>query len=176
MNRGNRGLNDRAIGLLDVKPGSRVLDLGFGGGVTFPALLERGAAVVGVDRARDMVDAAKVKHRADVEAGRLTVLVGEVETLPLQDAALDRVLTINTVYFWQDLAAGLRELHRVLAPGGMLVIGIRDGSVMKQVSPDVFTLRSPGALAAALEAAGFEEVVVKTAADGATHLLRATRR
>ncbi|MCW3011608.1 MAG: class SAM-dependent methyltransferase [Solirubrobacterales bacterium] len=175
MNRGNRGLNERAIELLDVQPGSRVLDLGFGGGLSFSALIARGATVVGVDRAHDMVDAARAKHHEDVEAGRLTVLVAEVEDLPLEDASLDRVLTINTVYFWRSLDAGLSELRRVLAPGGTLVIGIRDGSVMKQVSLEVFTLRSPQALAAGLGAAGYEEVAITTSPDGATHLVRATR-
>ena len=42
MNRGNRKLNDNAIARLDVQPGARVLDLGFGGGLTFAPLWDRG--------------------------------------------------------------------------------------------------------------------------------------
>ena len=143
MNRGNRAFNARAIERLDVRPGSRVLDLGFGGGLTFAPLWERGATVVGVDRAKDMVERAADRHRADVDAGRLQLHAGEVQALPLEDGAVDRALTVNTVYFWPDLAPGLRELHRVLAPGGRVVIGIRDGSVMTRVDPAVFTLRPP---------------------------------
>ena len=63
MNRGNRDLNARAIELLDVAANSRVLDLGFGGGLTFEPLLARGATVFGVDRAADMVEAAERSHR-----------------------------------------------------------------------------------------------------------------
>lgn len=59
MNRGNRNLNDQAIARLDVQRGSRVLDLGFGGGLTFAPLWERGATVVAIDRAEDMVAAAR---------------------------------------------------------------------------------------------------------------------
>jgi 2-polyprenyl-3-methyl-5-hydroxy-6-metoxy-1,4-benzoquinol methylase len=59
MNRGNRKLNDQAIARLDVQRGSRVLDLGFGGGLTFAPLWERGATVVAIDRAEDMVAAAR---------------------------------------------------------------------------------------------------------------------
>ena len=139
MNRGNRAFNTRAIERLDVRPGTRVLDLGFGGGLTFAPLLERGATVVGVDRAGDMVAAAAARHRETIEAGRLAVHAGEVQALPLEDASVDRVLTVNTVYFWPDLAPGLRELHRVTAPGGRVVIGIRDGAVMDRVDPAVFT-------------------------------------
>lgn len=173
MNRGNGALNARAIEVLDVTAGSRVLDLGFGGGLTFGPLLARGASVIGVDRAEDMVQAATARHEEDVVAGRLTVRTGEVDGLPLDDDAVDRVLTVNTVYFWPDLGPALSEVRRVLAPGGRLVIGIRDGSVMRQVSPEVFTLRTPDELRAALEAAGFSDVRVRSAEDRKTHLIDA---
>ncbi len=175
MNRGNRDLNARAIDLLDVAADSRVLDLGFGGGLTFGPLLKRGAQVFGVDRAADMVEAAEGRHRPAVAAGRLVLRTGEVQDLPLDDAAVDRVLTVNTVYFWPDLARALREVRRVLAPGGRLVIGIRDGSVMQQVSPEVFTLRSPEELRSAIEAAGFSAVRVQSAHDRKTHLIEGVR-
>jgi arsenite methyltransferase len=171
MNRGNRAFNARAIEALDVKAGPRGQDHGIGGGLTFGPLLERGATVVGVDRAEDMVAAAASRHRADVEAGRLAVHAGDVTALPLGDAAVDRVLTVNTVYFWPDLAPALRELHRVLAPGGRVVIGIRDGSVMERVDPAIFTLRPAHEIAAALEAAGFTAAEVQSAPDGASHLI-----
>jgi SAM-dependent methyltransferase len=175
MNRGNRDFNARAIEALDVQPGTRVLDLGFGGGLTFGPLLERGATVVGVDRAEDMVAAAASRHRADVDAGRVTVHAGDVLALPLEDAAVDRVLTVNTVYFWPDLAPALREVHRVLAPGGRVVIGIRDGSVMERVDTAVFTLRPPQEIAAALEQAGFSDADVRSAPDGTSHLVTGAR-
>jgi arsenite methyltransferase len=175
MNRGNRAFNERAIERLEVHAGSRVLDLGFGGGLTFGPLLERRARVVGVDRAQDMVAAAAARHRADVDAGRLSVHAGEVQALPLEDASVDRVLTVNTVYFWPDLEPGLREIHRVLAPGGRVVIGIRDGSVMERVDRAVFTLRPPAEIAAALETAGFAAAEVDTAPDATTHLITASR-
>lgn len=122
-----------------------------------------------------MVTAAEGRYREHVAAGRLVVSTGEVEALPLDDASVDRVLTVNTVYFWPDLARALGEVHRVLAPGGRIVIGIRDGSVMQQVSPDVFTLRTPDEITTALGAAGFAEVDVQSAPDGATHLITAVR-
>lgn len=175
MNRGNRGLNARAIDLLDVGADTRVLDIGFGGGLTFAPLLARGATVFGVDRAADMVEAAENRHRQAVAAGRLILRTAEVQDLPLEDAAVDRVLTVNTVYFWPDLDLALREVRRVLAPGGRLVIGIRDGSVMQQVSPEVFTLRTPEELRSATKAAGFSVVRVSSAPDRKTHLIHGVR-
>ncbi len=175
MNRGNRGLNARAIELFDVGTDSRVLDLGFGGGLTFAPLLGHGATVLGVDRAPDMVEAAERRHPEAVAAGRLILRTGEVEDLPLDDAAVDRVLTVNTVYFWPDLALALGEVRRVLRSGGRLVIGIRDGWVMQQVSPEVFTLRAPDELRSALEAAGFSEVRIRSTRDRKTHLIDGVR-
>ena len=175
MNRGNRGLNERAIELLDVRAGARVLDLGFGGGLTFDPLLERGATIVGVDRAEDMVAAATSRRREDVDAGRIALHAADVTALPIDDGAVDRALTVNTVYFWPDLAPAFAELHRVLAPGGRIVIGIRDGSVMERVDKAVFTLRPPQEIAAALGSAGFSGAEVHSAPDGKSHLIGATR-
>jgi arsenite methyltransferase len=175
MNRGNRTLNDRVIARLDVKWGDRVLDLGFGGGLTFAPLWERGATVVAIDRAEDMVAAARARFADAVAAGRLELHAGDVARLPLADGAVDRVLTVNTVYFWSDLAAAFREVRRVLAPGGRLVVAIRDRAVMRRLDPRVFTLRSPDDLAAALRDAGFAEADVETPPDRKTHLIVATR-
>jgi SAM-dependent methyltransferase len=61
--------------------------------------------------------------------------------LPFADGSFDRVLTINTVYFWPDLPTALTEVGRVLAAGGLLAIGIRDPSAMQRVSRDIFTVR-----------------------------------
>ena len=174
MNRGNRGLNQRAIDLLAVDPSSRALDLGFGGGLALPLLLERAAHVIAVDRAQDMVAAAEARHADDVAAGRLTVETGDVGALPLADASVNRVLTVNTVYFWPDLAPAFGELQRVMAPGARLVIGIRDGSVMERVDRAIFTIRTPDELARALRDAGFDDVEVVSMPDRKSHLLVAT--
>lgn len=174
MNRGNRDMNQRAIEQLDVQPSSRALDLGFGGGLALRLLLERAAHVTAIDRAQDMVDAARAHHRDAVSAGRLTVATGEVQALPLDDASVDRILTVNTIYFWRDLGPALGELRRVLAPDGRLVIGIRDGSVTQRVDPAIFTVRPPEEIADALRAAGFASVDVVSAPDGKTHLITAT--
>ena len=174
MNRGNRGLNERAINLLDVRPSSRALDLGFGGGLALALLLERAAHVTAIDRAQDMVAAAEARHADDIAAGRLTVKVGDVGALPLADGSVDRILTVNTVYFWPDLVSAFSELQRVMAPGARVVIGIRDGSVMERVDRAIFTIRTPDELTMALREAGFQNVDIVSADDRKTHLLAAT--
>ena len=175
MNRGNRKLNDNAIARLNVQPGARVLDLGFGGGLTFAPLWDRGATVIGIDRAGEMVAAAQARYADALADGRLELHEGDVGRLPLADGTADRALTVNTVYFWPDLRAAFGELRRVLAPGGRLVVAIRDMTVMQRLDPTVFTLRSTQELAAALRDVGFTQVEVETPPGGKTHLISATR-
>ena len=97
MNPGNQRMNARAIELLDVEDGTRVLDLGFGGGLALEMLLDRGAQVTGADRAPSMVDAAATQHQEAIASGRLSVVAGDVAALPLAPASVDRVLTLLLV-------------------------------------------------------------------------------
>ena len=99
-----------------------------------------------------------------------------MQALPLEDAAVDRILTVNTVYFWPDLAPRVRgAAPRRSPPAAAVVIGIRDGSVMEKVYCAVFTLRTPQEIAAALGSAGFAAAEIDSATDGKSHLIDATR-
>ena len=109
-----------------------------------------------------------------VAAGRLELHEGDVGRLPLVDGAVDRVLTVNTVYFWPDLGAAFGDVRRVLAPGGRLVVAVRDMKSMQRLDATVFTLRSPQEIAASLADAGFAEAEVETLPGGKTHLIVAT--
>ena len=171
MNRGNRRINVRAVELLQPGRDERVLDLGFGGGLGLDLLLDRTNHVVGVDRAADMVAAARAARADAVASGRLTLLEGDVYALPLADDSVDGIVTVNTVYFWPDLPSAFSELRRVLAPEGRLVIGIRDGAVMNNVDRTIFTVRTPAELQAELEQADFHAVRVESPDDHPVHFL-----
>lgn len=174
MNRGNRGINDRALELLDVSCGQRVLEVGFGGGRTLDVLLARSAFVTGLDRAEDMVAAARRGRQELIGDGRLVLLHGDVHAVPARDGSFDRIVTVNTVYFWPNLEAALAELRRVLVPGGRVVIGIRDPSAMQKVSRDVFTLRSPEAVRDAVDIAGFADARLDSKPGSSCHYVVAS--
>jgi SAM-dependent methyltransferase len=111
-----------------------------------------------------------------VRADRLDVRVADVHELPFPDATFDRVLTVNTVYFWPDLQAALAEIRRILRPGGRLVIGIRDPKQMRRVSRDIFTVREPREVRDAVAAAGFGDVALESPPDRALHFIVAAGR
>ena len=155
LNRGNRRANLAAIEHLGVQPGDRALDVGFGGGVGLEALLESPAGTVtGVDHSPDMVARAR-KHFGD----RVQVEQASVDSLPFGDASFDRILSAHTVYFWPDPEAGARELRRVLAPGGrlVLVLGRREWMEKQRIHRSGFTLYSEEEIVALLRAGGFAE-------------------
>ena len=95
-----------------------VLDVGRGTG----RLLRRAnrywpeAQLIGVDPAHGMIEMAK---RLTPNA---TFSTGMAEALPLQDASVDLALSTTSFHHWQDQAAGLREIARVLRPGGYFIL------------------------------------------------------
>jgi arsenite methyltransferase len=163
MNRTNANMNAFAVGQLELTASDRVLEIGFGGGVTLPSLIARAAFVGGVDRSRDVVERAQAKFSGAVAAGRADFREGSIEALPFDAAAFDKVCTVNTVYFWASLDDGFAEIRRVLSPGGRVVVGFLPKDRMDRMGmpADIFTSRAPGDVIAALTQAGFAEVRVE---------------
>jgi ubiquinone/menaquinone biosynthesis C-methylase UbiE len=100
------------LGLARVSPGTRVLDAGCGNGMYLRALEAQGVRTVGCDLSPGMLRAAG--HRA--------VACADVSALPLRDAAFDVVLAVHMLYHVPEREAAMRELRRVLAPGGTCVV------------------------------------------------------
>lgn len=157
MNRRNAKMNAFALAQLALAPADRVLEIGFGGGVLLPKLIAGAASVSGLDRSQAAVDRASAHFAQAVRAGRAEFRVGDVASLPFANASFDKVVTVNTVYFWPSLAAGFAEIHRVLAPGGRLAVGFLPKERMDRMNmpADIFTARTPEDVIAALNAVGF---------------------
>ena len=120
----NRVRNIWAVGLLDVQPHDRVLEIGFGPGVAIQELARRATSglVVGVDHSEVMVQQARKRNAAAVSAGRVDLRLGSAEALPAFDAPFDKILAVNSLMFWDDPVARLKELHDLLRPGGRIAI------------------------------------------------------
>lgn len=125
MARGNRDMARRCIDLLQVQPGDAVLELGFGPGVAIELLARAGTAgrIVGLDPSQEMHRQAAARNAEAIRAGRVRLDAGSATELPYASASFDRALASNTLQLWPDPSAGLREAHRVLKPGGRMVLG-----------------------------------------------------
>jgi len=159
LNRGNRFLIDASAEAAEAVAGGAAADIGFGGGVGMSVLLDRVGAdgtVHGVELSREMLARARSGFTREIGQGRLRVLEGSLTELPLADASLDAVITVNTVYFVPELDRACAELARVLRPKGRVVIGIGDPDGMAKMpfTGYGFHLRPVAELSAALERAG----------------------
>jgi len=116
--------------ILRVRPGQRVLEVGYGPGGLVRPLVERtdAAHIHGVDPSPVMREQASRANRAAIRAGRVELGLGSAQGTGLADHSVDHVISVNNVAIWPDLHAGLRELHRVLRPGGTLVIAWHGGT------------------------------------------------
>jgi ubiquinone/menaquinone biosynthesis C-methylase UbiE len=129
------------VGLLDLAPRHRVLEIGPGPGIALESAARTVTAgeLVGLDHSTTMVGQARRRNRAAVAEGRLTLIEGSAEALPAGLGTFDRIFAMNVWQFWPDQDAVVADLARHLEPGGVLALG--------------FQPRYPGATAADTDAA-----------------------
>lgn len=173
LNRANLALNLHMVGALELPAGAEVLEIGFGGGVGLGLILKHApeARVTGVERAADMVAGARRRFADELRAGRLVVASGSVDRLPFVDASFDAACTANCVYFWPDLDAGLRELARVLRPGGQLILAVNapEALIAAGFAAQGLNTLSAEELAARMRQCGFSDARGRRMPDPSNH-------
>jgi SAM-dependent methyltransferase len=157
----NRKRNIWAVGLLDVQPRDRVLEIGFGPGVAIRELSRRATSghVVGIDHSEVMLRQARRRNAAAVREGRVDLRLGSVEHLPAFDAPFDRILAVNSPMFWDDAVGRLEELRGLLRAGGRIAIAFQPRG---PGSTDQTAAQAGDDIAEKLGAAGFTDVRVET--------------
>jgi demethylmenaquinone methyltransferase/2-methoxy-6-polyprenyl-1,4-benzoquinol methylase len=110
------------IGAVRAAPGDRVLDVATGTGMVACELAARyGCAVVGLDQSESMLGRARAKLAADPALARqIDLVVGEAERLPYDDGEFDALTFTYLLRYVDDPAATMRELARVVRPGGTI--------------------------------------------------------
>jgi demethylmenaquinone methyltransferase / 2-methoxy-6-polyprenyl-1,4-benzoquinol methylase len=120
---------------IDPRPGMRILDVATGTGMVAFASAARGAEVVGVDQSEAMLAAARARlARTPALASRVTFLRGEAEALPFADGEFDALSFTYLLRYVDDREATMRELARVVAPGGrigMVEFGVPGDPVLR---------------------------------------------
>jgi ubiquinone/menaquinone biosynthesis C-methylase UbiE len=160
----------------DLQPGEHVLDVACGTGLIARLAAEQVAptgSVTGVDIAPEMISVARTIATAD---GRpIEWYVGDATSLSLPDDSYDVVLCQMGLMFMDDRASAVAEMHRVLGPGGRLVVNtpgriqptfeLMEKAIVDHISPElagfvraVFSMHDPNTVAHLLRTAGLRDV------------------
>src|SRR5215472_5222728 len=114
-------ITDQTLALMDLDPSDRVLDLGCGTGWASRRLARavNAGEVVGVDVADEMLRRAE---RASTGIKNVRYVWGSAEKIPAPDNYFNKVLSVESFYYYADQGRALDEVRRVMAPGGGLFI------------------------------------------------------
>lgn len=165
----HRALTAWCLDLAELEPGHRVLDVGCGGGLSTRRIAEQvpRGAVSAVDYAPRMVRQARRRNARAIRRGQVEVREADVAALPYDDGVFDRVIAIETVLFWPRPVEAFRELLRVLAPHGRVVVAVdasrespRRDELEEAARALNYTLYGGDDLEALLRKAGFGAVEV----------------
>jgi SAM-dependent methyltransferase len=121
---------------LDLQPDDELLDVGCG---SAGLLVEHAAHVryvAGLDASEIQVGMARTRLAERIAAGTAEIVLGDAAALPWEDGRFSLVTSLDSMKFVPDPAAALREMHRVLRPGGRAVITMGDDAKMLVGSTD----------------------------------------
>jgi ubiquinone/menaquinone biosynthesis C-methylase UbiE len=138
MNIHHSKVTDWGLKHITIEKHDTILDVGCGGGRTVHKLaaIATEGKVYGIDYSEESVAAARRTNEQWIEVGCVEIRHGSVSHLPFSDDMFDLATAVETHFFWPDLPADMREVLRVLKPGGKLIIiaeGYKGGKYDKRM-------------------------------------------
>lgn len=124
MNESHYAMTGWALEHLNFQPSDRILDIGCGGGMTLHRMAEKvpEGHLTGVDYSPVSVEKSKDLNQALIADGKMEILEGSVEKLPFADGSFDKIVTVESFYFWPNPQENLKEVRRVLKDGGHFLL------------------------------------------------------
>ncbi len=171
MNHGSHSKVTRwGLSHISINKDDIILDTGCGGGKTVNTLAKTAieGKVYGIDYSEVCVNVASKVNKKLIDAGRVEIMHASVESLPFPDGLFDLVTAVETYYFWPDLVSNLKEIRRVLKPGGTVILineGYRHDKFAKRntkfATIGKFTFHLPGEFREFLKDAGYFPIQIE---------------
>ena len=118
------------ISLLDIQPSDRLLEIGFGPGIAIELASRKAPEgfVAGIDHSEVMLRQAEKRNASAIRDGKVSLSLGSISQLPSFDQPFDKIFTINSIHFWTDATASLKQLRTLLRSGGMIAVAVQPRS------------------------------------------------
>ncbi|MGL1886765.1 MAG: class I SAM-dependent methyltransferase [Reichenbachiella sp.] len=162
MNSTNLKIYDFILSKMEIGDGCEILEIGGGNGKLIPKFFKENENIniSAIDFSEDMCSETQNNNKKLIDQGKLLVRCEDSSKMSFEDESFDKILTINTVYFWENIASHLQEMKRVLKTGGLVYIGYRPASSMVNLpfAQEVFEHFKPGQLQSLTEESGFRTV------------------
>jgi ubiquinone/menaquinone biosynthesis C-methylase UbiE len=160
---GHRGFYKNTAKVLNLQPDDKYLEIGFGSGLFIRKYASHVSRIAGLDYSEDMIKLACSLNKDLISSGKAEFIQGNVSSLPWNENEFSVVVGIETFFFWPKPEVALKEIFRVLVPGGRLVLEMAynkdDGrDHTKQVEKHNLKLYSSEEMKTLLKESGFGNV------------------
>jgi len=135
MHDSNIGMTQKTIAALNIANGDLILELGHGNCKHLPEILNKAenTSYYGLEISELMQKQAAENNSAATQGNKASFHLYDGNKIPFSDNTFNNILTVNTIYFWEDAEAFIQEIYRVLKPGGRFAIGFADKDFMESL-------------------------------------------
>lgn len=140
MHEHNIGMTKKTIEALYIAKGDQILELGHGSCKHLPEILNKAENVSydGLEVSTLMHQQAAQVNNSYTKANQAFFHLYNGQNIPFSDNTFNKILTVNTIYFWQNPETFIKEIYRVLKPDGLFSIGFADREFMESLPFTVY--------------------------------------
>jgi cyclopropane fatty-acyl-phospholipid synthase-like methyltransferase len=160
MIKGNKANYEKLIKDLDLQPGDKLLEIGYGPGLGINMIAKACTSCIihGIDFSKLMYQRARRYNKQYLDDSSVLLQYGDFLKTPVVSSEYDKIFCLNVVYFWNELQEPFKKVLSLLKAGGTFYIYMADRDALKKAPDAVFNKYSIEQVVDALKSVGFANV------------------